>query len=105
MKLLSGLKRPQRGLAGTGRSVSARRVMTDAEATAFILAFLADGARRTTHEVEAATNSQAVQCPDSPVKFLMKLQLRGLIEGELDPKARGWVWWEGPTRRATRISQ
>jgi hypothetical protein len=79
--------------------------MSDAEATAFILAFLSDGARRTTQEVEAATNSQGVQCPDSPVKFLMKLQLRGLIEGELNPAARGWVWWEDPTRIATRISQ
>jgi hypothetical protein len=73
--------------------MSGRRVMSDAEATAFILSFLAGGARRTTAEVEAATNSQGVQCPDSPVKFLMKLQLRRVIDGEIDPKARGWVWW------------
>ena len=78
--------------------MSERRVMGEAEASAFILRFLADGSKRSTQEVEGATNAEGVQCPDSPVKFLMKLQLRGLIEGELDPKARGWVWW---VRRAS----
>ncbi len=73
--------------------MSERRVMAEGEAEAFILNFLADGSRRTTQEVEAATSGEGVQCPDSPVKFLMKLQLRGRIEGELDPQARGWVWW------------
>ncbi|HEX9710704.1 MAG TPA: hypothetical protein VGB42_12165 [Candidatus Thermoplasmatota archaeon] len=70
-----------------------RRVMGEGEAESFILALLADGRRRTTQEVEAATSGEGVQCPDSPVKFLMKMQLRGRIEGEMDPKARGWVWW------------
>ena len=73
--------------------MSERRVMGDAEAEAFIMRFLADGRRHPTQEVEAATNGEGVQCPDSPVKFLMKMQLRGKIEGEMDPKARGWVWW------------
>jgi hypothetical protein len=73
--------------------MSERRVMGHGEAEAFILRFLADGKRRTTQEVEAATNGQGVQCPDSPVKFLMKMQLRGKIEGEMDLQARGWVWW------------
>jgi hypothetical protein len=73
--------------------MSERRVMGDGEAEAFILQFLADGQRHTTQEVEAATNGQGVQCPDSPVKFLMKMQLRGRIEGQMDPRARGWVWW------------
>jgi hypothetical protein len=81
--------------------MSDRRVMGEAEANAFILEFLADGRRRSTLEVEAATNAGGVQCPDSPAKFLMKMQLRGLIEGELDAKARGWVWWlKGAGRRA-----
>ena len=74
--------------------MSERRVMSEGEASQFILKFLADGKRRSTQEVEGATNADGVQCPDSPVKFLMKLQLRGLIEGELDPKARGYVWWK-----------
>jgi hypothetical protein len=73
--------------------VGERRVMGEAEAASFILRFLGDGARHSTLEVEGATNANGVQCPDSPVKFLMKMQLRGLIEGELDPRARGWVWW------------
>lgn len=73
-----------------------RRVMAEGEAEAFILKLLADGRRRTTQEVEAATSGQGVQCPDSPAKFLMKLQLKGRIEGELDPSARGWVWWQAP---------
>lgn len=76
--------------------MSERRVMSEDEATAFILRFLEGGARHSTQEVESATNAQGVQCPDSPVKFLMKMQLRGLIDGELDPKARGWVWWVRP---------
>ena len=74
----------------------ARRVMSEGEANAFILKFLADGKRRSTTEVEAATNGGGVQCPDSPAKFLMKMMMRGLIEGELDPKARGYVWWVRP---------
>ncbi len=73
--------------------MSQRQVMSEGEANAFILKFLQDGSRRSTLEVEAATNAGGVQCPDSPAKFLMKMQLRGLIDGELDPKARGWVWW------------
>lgn len=73
--------------------MSDRRVMGEAEATAFILEFLSNGVRRSTQEVEGATTSKGVQCPDSPVKFLMKMHLRGQIEGELDAKARGWVWW------------
>ena len=73
--------------------MSERRVMSEGGANAFILKFLADGRRRSTLEVESATNAGGVQCPDSPAKFLMKMQLRGLIDGELDPKARGWVWW------------
>lgn len=78
--------------------MSERRVMSEAEASAFILRLLGDGARRTTQEVEAATNAGGVQCPDSPARFLMKLQLKGLIEGQLDPSARGWVWWAAPAR-------
>jgi hypothetical protein len=73
--------------------MSERRVMSEGEANAFILKFLGDGRRHSTVEVEGATSAGGVQCPDSPAKFLMKMQLRGLIEGELDPKARGWVWW------------
>lgn len=76
--------------------MSERRVMSEGEANAFILTFLADGKRRSTGEVETATNGAGVQCPDSPAKFLVKMQLRGLIDGELDPKARGWVWWARP---------
>lgn len=76
--------------------MSERRVMSEAEASAFILALLKDGRRRTTQQVEAATNALGVQCPDSPARFLMKLQLKGLIEGQLDPAARGWVWWAAP---------
>jgi hypothetical protein len=83
--------------------MSERRIMNDAEATAFILAFLADGSRRTTQEVEAATASEGVQCPDSPVKFLMKLQLRHLIDGELDTSVRTFVWWIPPARRVSAV--
>jgi hypothetical protein len=79
-----------------GTPVSERRVMSEAEASAFILRLLRDGARRTTEQVEQATNTGGVQCPDSPARFLMKLQLKGLIEGELDPALRGWVWWAAP---------
>ena len=82
--------------------MSQRRVMSEGEANAFILGFLADGRRRSTLEVEAATNALSVQCPDSPAKFLMKMHLRGLIEGELDATARGWVWWVGRAGKAAK---
>jgi len=83
--------------------MSGRRVMSDSEATAFIMSFLADGSRRTTQEVEAATTSEGVQCPDSPVKFLMKLQLKHFIDGELDTKVRTFVWWIPPERRVSTV--
>ncbi len=73
--------------------MSKRRVMAEGEAESFILELLSDGRRRTTQEVEIATNGHGVQCPDSPVKFLMKMQLAGKIEAEVDADARGWVWW------------
>jgi hypothetical protein len=73
--------------------MSERRIMSEGEASSFILRFLSDGKRHSTLEVEGATTAQGVQCPDSPAKFLMKMQMRGIIGGELDAKARGWVWW------------
>jgi hypothetical protein len=73
--------------------MSQRRVMAEGEAESFILELLSDGRRRTTQEVEVATNGQGVQCPDSPVKFLIRMQLAGKIEGEMDARARGWAWW------------
>lgn len=97
--------RPAKGPQPPGhKPASELRLMSEAEATAFIVSFLTDGSRRTTQQVEEATNSQGVQCPDSPVKFLMKLQLRGLIDGELDPKARGWVWWIPAERHVDAVT-
>lgn len=71
------------------------------EAERFVLRFLDDGRRHTTQEVDAATRAVGKRCPDSTVRFLSKLRLRGHIEGELSLPHRTWLWWlpgndEGP---------
>lgn len=70
------------------------REMTFQEAERFIVGLFADGRRRTTQEVAAATEAHGKRCPDSTVRFLSKLRLMGKIEGELSPEHRTWLWWD-----------
>lgn len=71
----------------------ARRVMSYEEAKRFVLATLADGRRRTTQDVDAASSRANKRCPDSTAKFLARLRLEGLVHGELDYRTGTWRWW------------
>ena len=40
------------------------------------------------------------RCPDDLAKTLSKLRKAGLIKGEIDMEAGGWVWWaDGECRK------
>jgi repressor of nif and glnA expression len=47
----------------------------------------------TTREVQAETQKRLVRCPDSTIVFLNRLRQRGIIHGERNKEARGWIWW------------
>ncbi len=71
--------------------------MTVEESTKrFVLDFLADGRRRTTAEVEAASRTAKLACPDSASRYLSRMRLLGLIDGELSVKDKTWTWWRKP---------
>lgn len=70
-----------------------RREMTPAEAQRFVVGLLSDGAKRTTQQVDAASAAAGKRCPDATVRFLAKLRLRGVVEGELSAPHRTWLWW------------
>ncbi|MCK4717493.1 MAG: hypothetical protein KAT70_02395 [Thermoplasmata archaeon] len=68
--------------------------MTDSVAEAFIINALKEAKRPLlTREIEERTRAAEEQCPDSAVRFLNKLRLKGAIKGELSIEKRGWVWW------------
>lgn len=70
-----------------------RKEMTFEEAEVFVLAYLDDGRKHTTQDIDAASARRGKRCPDSTVRFLSRLRLMGRIEGELSPPHRTWLWW------------
>ena len=64
------------------------------EASQMIITILKEaGKSLTTREVQAETQKRLVRCPDSTIVFLNRLRQRGIIHGERNKEARGWVWW------------
>jgi repressor of nif and glnA expression len=64
------------------------------EASQMIITILKEaGKPLTTREVQAETQKRLVRCPDSTIVFLNRLRQRGIIHGERNKEARGWVWW------------
>ncbi len=72
---------------------SDRREMTPDEARVFVLEVLSDGAKHTTAAIDAASAARGKRCPDATVRFLAKLRLQGIVEGELSAPHRTWLWW------------
>jgi hypothetical protein len=72
---------------------AASRVLPEDEATAWVLALLADGQPRSTRAIDEAARAQGVSCPDGTARFLARLQRRGDVMGRLDLAAKGWLWW------------
>ncbi len=46
----------------------------------------------TTREIEEKIRKRRVSCPDKTPIFLNRLRLKGIIEGQLSPERRGWIW-------------
>ncbi|MBD3207003.1 hypothetical protein GF319_11765 [Candidatus Bathyarchaeota archaeon] len=47
----------------------------------------------TTRQVQEETQKRMVRCPDTTIVFLNRLRQKGVIHGERNKKARGWIWW------------
>ena len=47
----------------------------------------------TTREIVELSRRDRVQCPDGPVKFLVRLRAEDVIKGEVSMIHKGWVWW------------
>jgi predicted transcriptional regulator len=47
----------------------------------------------TTRQVQEGTQKRMVRCPDTTIVFLNRLRKKGVIKGERNKEARGWVWW------------
>jgi predicted transcriptional regulator len=47
----------------------------------------------TTRQVQEETQKRMVRCPDTTIVFLNRLRQKGVIKGERNKEARGWIWW------------
>ena len=47
----------------------------------------------TTRQVQEETQKRMVRCPDTTIVFLNRLRQKGIINGERNKEARGWIWW------------
>jgi hypothetical protein len=69
--------------------------MTDGEAEGYVLAVLQRHGPMTTRELEMEVQRTGKRCPDSAVRFLMRLRTAGKIQGDVSVEKGGWVWWMG----------
>ena len=73
--------------------MDARRVEGQ-EAVDVILDILRNaGNPLSTREIQGETQKRLVRCPDSTIVFLIRLRLKGVINGERSKERRGWIWW------------
>ena len=70
-----------------------RRELSFPEAERLIVALLKDRGPLTTQQIQSSTMSVGVRCPDSTVRFLTKLRMRGAVQGAVDRQRGTWVWW------------
>lgn len=62
------------------------------EAELFILELLAHNKKMTTAQINNATKENGRRCPDETPRFLMKMKLKGIINGEVSYEHKGWIW-------------
>lgn len=63
------------------------------EVERFVIQLLRDRGPMTTRDLRAALDTENVQCPDEPVRYLNRLRVKGKIQGEASVAHKGWVWW------------
>lgn len=69
------------------------RELSEDEAEDFILKLLQANKKMSTSDVERKMKGKGLKCMDGPARVLSKLKFKGLIQGKLSIKDRGWVWW------------
>jgi len=67
--------------------------MTDEEAEGHVLSVLKRSGKMTTRELEQEVQRTGKRCPDSAVRFLMRLKTAGKVHGEVSVEKGGWLWW------------
>jgi repressor of nif and glnA expression len=67
--------------------------MTDEEAESHVLSVLTEHGKMTTRELESEVQKTGKRCPDSAVRFLMRLKTANKIRGEVSVEKGGWLWW------------
>ena len=86
-------ERRARGEGDGGAAGPSRRELSFPEAERLIVALLRDRGPLTTQQIQSSTLSVGVRCPDSTVRFLTKLRMRGTVQGTVDRRRGTWVWW------------
>lgn len=78
-----------------GRLIASKGLteMSAGEAEAFVVSYLRSRGRLTTRDFEEEASRRGKVCPDGTARFLMKMKLRGIINGEVSIRRKGWVWW------------
>ena len=67
--------------------------LDERKAIEFVLLILKETKKPlTTREIEEKIRKRRVSCPDTTPIFLNRLRLKGIIEGQLSPERRGWIW-------------
>jgi predicted transcriptional regulator len=67
--------------------------MTDGEAESHVFSVLKEHGKMTTRELETEVQKTGKRCPDSAVRFLMRLKTAGKIKGAVSVEKGGWLWW------------
>jgi len=67
--------------------------MTDEDAESQVLTVLRTRGKMTTRELELEVQKTGKRCPDSAVRFLMRLKTSGKIKGQVSVDKGGWLWW------------
>ena len=68
--------------------------LSEKEAIEIIISILKKAKKPlSTRDIEGETRKLLVACPDNTPVFLNKLRLKGVINGQLSPERRGWIWW------------
>lgn len=63
------------------------------EVEQYVVKLLAQNQKLTTSEIVTQAELDGVSCPDEPVRFLNRLRLKGVIQGQLSLEHKSWLWW------------
>jgi hypothetical protein len=80
-------------MVNTGPDTPELSSKSTSEVEHYVIKLLTQNRKLTTSEIVAQAELDGVSCPDEPVRFLNRLRLQGVIQGQLSLEHKGWLWW------------